>query len=78
MKKRYLIGIFVILLLSGCAGSTTDPRKGGLFSYDPDAYEQRLAERESHLAAIEKDTASQKHKSAHLKKELSLEKKKAH
>lgn len=64
-----------MLLLSGCAGTTADPRQGGLFSYNPDAYEKRLAEREKHLATIESDTAKQKRKSANLKKQLSAEKK---
>jgi len=55
-----------VILLNGCAGSTTDPRQGGLFSYDPAAYEQRLAEREHHLSSIESDTAAQKRKSIRL------------
>jgi len=77
MKKIYLMitGI-ILLLLNGCAGGTTDPRKGGLFSYNPDAYEQRLADRENHLSSIENDTAAQKRKSARLKKDLASEKNK--
>jgi hypothetical protein len=79
MKYEYVLtGTCAVLLLSGCAGTTTDPRKGGLFSYNPDAYEQRLAEREKRLEAIERDTAAQKRKSHVLKKELSSEKKKVH
>ena len=77
MKKIYLMAAgIVMVLLNGCAGGTTDPRKGGLFSYDPAAYEQRLAEREQKLSSIENDTAAQKHKSARLKKDLSSEKSK--
>lgn len=77
MKKTYLMttGV-VLLLLNGCAGGTTDPRQGGLFSYNPAAYEERLSDRERHLSAIEKDTAAQKRKSARLKKELASEKNK--
>ncbi|WP_415407901.1 hypothetical protein ACLHDG_05045 [Sulfurovum sp. CS9] len=78
MKKIYLITSIVLLLLNGCAGGTTDPRKGGLFSYSPDAYEKRLSDREHQLSAIESDTAAQKHKSAQLKKNLSSEKNKMH
>ncbi|RLA77061.1 MAG: hypothetical protein DRG30_01250 [Epsilonproteobacteria bacterium] len=70
MKKEYLIAGIAILLLSGCAGGTTDPRQGGLFSYDPDAYEQRLSDREGHLSSIENDTDAQKRKSARLKRDL--------
>lgn len=70
MKKRYIVSVLAVLIFSGCAGTTTDPRQGGLFSYDPNAYEQRLADRESHLSNIEQDTAAQKRKSARLKKQL--------
>ncbi len=76
MKTIYFLSGITLLLLNGCAGQTTDPRKGGLFSYDPDAYEQRLAARENHLASIEGDTEAQKRKQARLKRELSSQKKK--
>lgn len=59
-----------LLLLNGCSGKTTDPRQGGLFSYNPDAYEKRLADRERELSSVESDTAEQKRKSARLKKDL--------
>lgn len=75
MKKIYLITGVTLLLLSGCAGGTTDPRKGGLFSYNPNAYEQRLTDRETHLSSIENDTAAQQRKSARLKKDLASAKK---
>ncbi len=67
-----------LLLLNGCAGGTTDPRQGGLFSYNPDAYEQRLSDRESHLSSIENDTAAQKNKSTRLKRDIASEKNKMH
>lgn len=76
MKQRYLLAVFAILLLNGCVGSTTDPRQGGLFSYNPDAYEKRLADKENQLAAVENDTATQKSKSTRLKEELASEKNK--
>ena len=78
MKTIYLITGVAIVLLNGCASGTTDPRKGGLFSYDPNAYEQRLADRERNLSSIEGDTAAQKQKSARLKRKLASEKNKMH
>ena len=45
----------LVVLLAGCAGQTTDPRQGGLFSYNPQAYEQRLQERQSHLSQVEQE-----------------------
>lgn len=77
MKNIYLIITAIILfLLNGCAGGTTDPRQGGLFSYNPDAYEKRLSDRDSQLTSIENDTVAQKSKSARLKKDLASEKNK--
>lgn len=79
MQKIYLmVAGITIVLLNGCAGGTTDPRQGGLFSYDPAAYEQRLSDREHRLSSIEGDTAAQKRKSARLKRDLSSEKSKMH
>ena len=79
MKKTYYIIVGIgLLFLNGCAGGTTDPRQGGLFSYDPNAYEQRLSDRERHLSSIENDTAAQKRKSTRLKRDLSSEKNKMH
>lgn len=69
--KLYIISIMGLVLLNGCAGKTTDPRKGGLFSYNPDAYEQRLSDRKHKLHAIEKDTRIQKNKNKNLQKEYS-------
>ena len=46
------IGLYVLVfVLTGCA-TTTDPRQGGLFSYNPQAYQQRLDERRNTLAAL--------------------------
>jgi hypothetical protein len=78
MKNLYFMTGVTFLLLNGCAGGTTDPRQGGLFSYDPNAYEQRLADRERHLSSIENDTAAQKRKSKRLKRNLASEKSKMH
>jgi len=79
MKKKYYTVItagVALFLINGCAGNTTDPRKGGLFSYDPDAYEQRLATRENKISSIENDTKREKEKTVHLKNKLSREKRK--
>ena len=76
MKSIYFLLGITLLLLNGCAGQTTDPRKGGLFSYDPDAYEQRLDDRRNHLSSVENDTKAQKRKQSQLKRELSTQKKK--
>ncbi len=52
--RYYTLPLCIIapLLLGGCA-TTSDPSKGGLFSYNPEAYEARRQEREARLAAIE-------------------------
>ncbi len=68
--KKYIVSILAILIFGGCTGTTTDPRQGGLFSYNPKAYEERLTDRENQLSSIEKDTAAQKRKSTQLKKQL--------
>lgn len=81
-RSRLLLCIFAALLLSGCAGGSTDPRTGGLLSYNPDAYEQRLQERQAKLAAIRQGNESlqaessqlEAEKSARLKEKASVEK----
>ena len=65
--------LLLALLISGCA-TTTDPRKGGLFSYNPKAYEARLDQRKSELSSIEKDTNIQKIESKILESKLSQNK----
>ena len=53
------IGLYVLLFaLTGCA-TTTDPRQGGLFSYSPKAYQQRLDERQKTLEALGDNAAEQ-------------------
>ncbi len=46
------IGASLLVQLYGCA-TTDDPRKGGLFSYSPTKYEQRIKDREEALARSE-------------------------
>ena len=58
----YMRLLFCILgccvLLPGCAGGSSDPRKGGLFSYNPQAYERRIQEREARLNASSEEAKS--------------------
>jgi chromosome segregation ATPase len=48
------------VLLLGCAadGGTDDPRRGGLFSYNPKAYERRIQEREARLSASSEEAGA--------------------
>jgi len=69
MRRRllpYILGCCV--LLPGCAadGGTTDPRKGGLFSYNPKAYERRIEEREARLNVNAEEACSAQDEQAHL------------
>jgi len=51
MTQRAAIGLFLLLVV-GCA-TTDDPRQGGLFSYNPGAYETRLEQRRQNLAVLQ-------------------------
>lgn len=55
-------------VLSACAvdGGTTDPRKGGLFSYNPKAYEHRIQEREARLNASSEEAGAAQDEQARL------------
>ncbi len=65
-KKLYLSGVLILPLLGGCFGvGSTDPSQGGFFSYNPKAYEERLRQREDHLAHLDADTQNKmKHSQA--------------
>ena len=71
MQSRMAFAWFFVLMimLAGCAGQTTDPRQGGLFSYNPEAYEQRLRQREFLLAQEEQATRSAEEEQALLEAE---------
>ena len=59
MRMRLLLCLLICcVLLPGCAADsgTTDPRQGGLFSYNPKAYERRIQEREARLNASSDET----------------------
>ena len=64
-----LLPLALTATLCGCAGQTTDPRQGGLFSYNPDAYEQRLRNRQEHLTAVEQATESEQVRASELEGE---------
>ncbi len=68
---RSIISIAAALLmlasLGACVSSTeTDPRKGGLFGYNPKAYEKRIEERKTKLSETEADTEKQKQQTQQL------------
>lgn len=71
MKTRTcsVLSLLTLVTLAGCAGQTTDPRQGGLFSYNPKAYEQRLEERKQNLDQIEQSTQEAQTKSSQLEAE---------
>ncbi len=69
-KKYCLPVVLCSFLLGGCGVGTTDPSKGGFFSYNPSAYEERLQQREAHLATTEAQTRRSVTHSAALEKEV--------
>ena len=69
-KSIYTIGVISLLfVLSSCANQTTDPHQGGLFSYNPAAYESRIQSRQKRLAQQKKENQSMRNKGARLEKE---------
>ena len=54
----YILGCCVLLPACAVDGGTTDPRKGGLFSYNPKAYERRIEEREARLNVSSEETGA--------------------
>ncbi len=70
MQKRniFMALCLSIILLGGCAGKSTDPTKGGITSYNPEAYEARIKEREARLTAIEARQAKEREENEELKK----------
>lgn len=69
-KSIYTIGVISLLfVLSSCASQTTDPHQGGLFSYNPAAYESRIQSRQKQLAQQKEENQSMRNKGALLGKE---------
>ncbi|MBM9613292.1 hypothetical protein JWJ90_03220 [Desulfobulbus rhabdoformis] len=69
LNTRLIVVVCCTLLLAGCAGQTTDPHQGGLFSYNPNAYEQRLQDRRSHLDQVEERNRQEQAQSTALQSE---------
>ncbi|KAA3599761.1 MAG: hypothetical protein D8M57_03535 [Candidatus Scalindua sp. AMX11] len=53
----------------GCQ-TTTDPRRGGLFSYNPRAYEKRLDDRRSQKIALKRENTVMQQNSENLKEQF--------
>ena len=61
-----VLALAVTPLFSGCANQTTDPHQGGLFSYNPGAYEQRLEHKRQNLSTIDQANLSAQNESSRL------------
>jgi chromosome segregation ATPase len=57
------------MFITGCCTATTDPRRGGLFSYCPKAYQERLDHREKSVIALERSQKEQQEISRKLEEE---------
>jgi chromosome segregation ATPase len=68
MKKWISLGSFILLIV-GCA-TTDDPREGGLFHYDPEAYEKRLEQRRRNLETLQQNQQHEKKKSQDLESDV--------
>jgi len=73
MKSRYavVVSFLAAALLTGCAGQTTDPRQGGLFSYNPQAYEKRIQDRREQLSDVDQSTQAADQQASALEAEKS-------
>jgi predicted RNase H-like nuclease (RuvC/YqgF family) len=63
------LAMIMVSSLGACVSKETDPRKGGLFSYNPKAYEKRLEDRKATLADTEADTEQARQEGAVLETE---------
>jgi len=68
MLKYTLIGMAGILL-SGCAGLSTNPAEGGLFSYNPKAYEARQQEKSNQVQQLQAERLQHEKDAVTLRKE---------
>ena len=69
IKRSGLIFVTMSLFVLTACQTTNDPRKGGLFSYDPEAYEKRIEDREDRLQELEDQQEIEKQKSEQLQLE---------
>ncbi len=60
MNIRTIAGpvLLLVAVCGGCATRSSDPRQGGLFGYNPAAYEQRLRDRQHRLEQVEQENRS--------------------
>jgi chromosome segregation ATPase len=63
---RTALALIILLTLGSCVSNETDPRKGGLFSYNPKAYEKRLEEKKATLSETEAATEQAKQEGQNL------------
>jgi chromosome segregation ATPase len=76
MGMRFLLCFLgCCMFLPACAADSgsTDPRRGGLFSYNPKAYEHRAQEREARLNASSEDARSAQDEQARLQASLAAQ-----
>ncbi len=66
---KNIVLLFLITCISGCA-ATTDPSKGGLFNYNPNAYEKRLAEGREKLFTGEEKNKQENFRVLQLRKDV--------
>ena len=66
-----LIGIMASILF-GCARGSEDPRAPGLGNYNPEAYEQRLRERQEKLDSIRRGNESLKSETGLLERDKAV------
>lgn len=59
------------VMLSGCLGASNDPHQGGLFGYSPQAYQQRLQERNEQLSYMQGENERMAKENAGLEKKRS-------
>jgi hypothetical protein len=67
MSRKMLLCL-LLLTTAGCS-TTTDPRQGGLFGYNPTAYEHRLDERRQMLDALERNKQQSQEEAQQLQNE---------
>ncbi len=70
MKRCIFLMLCASFLFSGCTAATTDPSKGGLFSYSPEAYEQRKVVRQERLAQLQRDQIGEERRQQALSNQL--------
>ena len=67
-----MVGSFLFLLSCATTQTTTDPRKGGLFSYNRKAYEKRLDDRRAKKGDLESKQTIEQQKKEQLEGQVAL------